>query len=200
MRIAGIVLCGGQSRRMGRSKAWMPYGDELMLPRVVRILASVVDPVVVVAAPDQELPTLPTEVEIVRDERSYLGPLNGLATGLSHLGDRVDAVYLSACDVPLLRPAFVRRVLDRLGETWACVPEVAGFKHPLAAAFRREVLPDAREMLAADELRITALLERIATHILTIADFAEVDPELQSLQNVNVWTDYEAVLRLQRSE
>ena len=57
--IAGIVLCGGQSKRMGKPKAWLPFGGELMLPRVVRILRTVVAPVVVVAAPDQDLPPLP---------------------------------------------------------------------------------------------------------------------------------------------
>ena len=45
MNVGGIVLCGGRSSRMGRPKAWLPFGDELMLPRVVRILREVVEPV-----------------------------------------------------------------------------------------------------------------------------------------------------------
>ena len=59
MRTGGIVLCGGRSSRMGRPKAWLPFGGELMLPRIVRILREVVEPVVVVAASDQEVPPLP---------------------------------------------------------------------------------------------------------------------------------------------
>src|SRR5947199_85155 len=39
LRVAGVVLCGGQSSRMGRPKAWLPFAGELMLPRVVRLLA-----------------------------------------------------------------------------------------------------------------------------------------------------------------
>ena len=54
LSIGGIVLCGGESRRMGRPKAWLPFGDELMLQRVVRILGEVVNPIVVVAAPGQD--------------------------------------------------------------------------------------------------------------------------------------------------
>ena len=49
-RVAGVVLCGGQSSRMGRPKAWLPITGELMLPRVVRLVSEVVSPVVVVAA------------------------------------------------------------------------------------------------------------------------------------------------------
>ena len=54
MRVAGIVLRGGQSRRMGQPKAWLPFGGETMLARVVRILGGVVDPIVVVASPDAD--------------------------------------------------------------------------------------------------------------------------------------------------
>src|SRR5438309_1987872 len=66
--VGGIVLCGGQSSRMGRPKAWLPIAGELMLPRVVRLLSQVVAPVVVVAAPEQDVPPLPAEVTLVRDE------------------------------------------------------------------------------------------------------------------------------------
>ena len=49
-RFGGIVLCGGKSERMGRPKLLLPFGDETMLARVVRIVGQVVSPVVVVAA------------------------------------------------------------------------------------------------------------------------------------------------------
>ena len=53
--IAGVVLCGGKSQRMGRSKADLVFGSETLLERVVRILQEVVDHVVVVTAPNQTL-------------------------------------------------------------------------------------------------------------------------------------------------
>src|SRR5438067_7908228 len=107
MRTGGIVLCGGRSSRMGRPKAWLPFGGELMLPRVVRVLREVVEPVVVVTAPGQDVPPLPAGAEVVRDEVEGKGPLGGLAAGLAALGGRADAAYLSSCDVPFLRAEFV---------------------------------------------------------------------------------------------
>src|SRR5438034_1928815 len=86
--VGGVVLCGGRSQRMGRPKAWLPFGGELMLPRVVRLLGQVVQPIVVVAAPEQDVPPVPPDVAIVRDEGRGRGPLQGLAAGLAALGGR----------------------------------------------------------------------------------------------------------------
>src|SRR5947209_18374683 len=110
---AGVVLCGGQSSRMGRPKAWLPFGGETMLARVARLVAEAgLAPVLAVAAPDQELPPLPAGVEVVRDPEPHGGPLQGIAVGLAALVGRADAAYVSGCDVPLLRPAFVRRLVE----------------------------------------------------------------------------------------
>jgi molybdopterin-guanine dinucleotide biosynthesis protein A len=110
MKFGAVVLCGGTSSRMGAPKAGLPVGAELMLPRIVRIVREVVDSVVVAAAPGQDVPPLPDEVRIVRDEREGQGPIGGLAAGLAALEGTADAVYLSSCDVPLLKPEFVRAV------------------------------------------------------------------------------------------
>ncbi|AMV28189.1 Molybdenum cofactor guanylyltransferase [Gemmata sp. SH-PL17] len=116
MKIGGVVLCGGKSSRMGRPKAWLPFGGEFMLQRAVRVLSEIVEPVVVVAARNQDVPPLPSEVAIVSDEIDEKGPLAGLAAGLAALAGQCDAVYLSACDVPFLKPEFVRRVVSFLRE------------------------------------------------------------------------------------
>src|SRR6516165_6298668 len=139
MRVGGIVLCGGQSKRMGRPKAWLPFAGELMLPRVVRLLSEIASPVVVVAVREQDVPPLPPSVTVVRDEETGRGPLQGLAAGLAALGGRADAAYVSSCDVPFLQPAFIRRLIDLLGDSAICVPRVGDYHHPLAAVYRIDV-------------------------------------------------------------
>jgi molybdopterin-guanine dinucleotide biosynthesis protein A len=180
---------------MGRPKAWLPFGPEVLLQRTVRILREVVEPVVVVASPGQDLPTLPDAVVIVRDDRPYFGPLNGLAAGLAALDGRAEVAYLSSCDVPFLSPSFVRRIVESLGEADVCIPEVDGFMHPLAAAYRLGVLPVARELLATGCLRPARLTDRVPTRVLTTAELADVDPAADSLRNVNTPEEFDAALR-----
>ncbi|MFL5340668.1 MAG: molybdenum cofactor guanylyltransferase [Gemmataceae bacterium] len=191
-QVAGIILCGGRSSRMGRPKAWLPFGDELMLPRVVRILGEVVSPLVVVAAPGQDVPALPRDVAIVRDPEEGRGPLQGLAAGLEALRGQTDAAYLSSCDVPFLKSAFVRRLIDLLGDHSICVPHVGDFHHPLAAVYRVDVLPIVTRLLAENRLRPVFLFDAVPTRVVTAAELADVDPTFQSLRNLNTPAEYEA--------
>src|SRR5205807_1186627 len=131
----------------------LPFAGEVMLPRVVRLLSEAVRPIVVVAAPEQDVPPLPAEVPIVRDEEKGRGPLQGLAAGLAALQGQVDAAYLSSCDVPFLRPALVRRLIELLGDHAICVPQVGDYHHPLAAVYRVDILPAVEQLLREDRLR-----------------------------------------------
>src|SRR5437868_5028315 len=174
MKVGGIVLCGGQSQRMGRAKAWLPFAGETMLERVVRLLREAVGPLVVVAAPDQDLPQLPSEVMLVRDEERGRGPLQGLAAGLAALRGRADAAYASSCDVPFLRPVFVRRLIELLGEAAICVPQVGAFHHPLAAVYRLEVTDEVHKLLAHNQLRPFFLFEAVCTRVVTAPELVDV--------------------------
>jgi len=190
----GIVLCGGSSRRMGRPKVMLPFGPERMLQRVVRLMGEAVRPVIVVAGPGQELPKLPAEVRVLRDRLPRRGPLEGLAVGLAGLGDRVEAAYLTGCDVPLLVPAFIRRMVELAAGYDVAVPRVAGFDEPLAAVYRTEVLPEAEALLAADRLRPAYLFDRVRTRRISADELRPAYPELASLANVNDPADYHAAL------
>jgi molybdopterin-guanine dinucleotide biosynthesis protein A len=192
--VAGIVLCGGCSSRMGRPKAWLPFGNELMLPRVVRLLSEVVSPVVVVAAAaGQELPSLPVNVALARDPLPDRGPLQGLAAGLA-VFDCADAAYVSSCDVPLLRPAFVRRLIELRGDAQACVPQIGGRLHPLAAVYRHDVLPVAERQLAAGRLSLTNFCSLLRPRIVSAEELTNADPHLRSLRNINTPEEYAAAL------
>ncbi len=198
MNAGGIVLCGGRSTRMGSPKALLPFGSETMLQRVVRLLGSVVSPIVVVAAPDQQLPPLPQGIVITRDERQGRGPLEGLRAGLKALPDPVEAAYVTSCDVPLLVPAFVSRMLELLGDDDVAVIEIDGFTHPLSAVYRRRTLPYVEGLLAADRLRPAFLFERVPTRRVQPSEMTSVDPELRTLRNLNTPEEYEEALATSR--
>lgn len=189
---------------MGSPKALLPWHGSTLLRRVVGLVGRAVEgPVVVVRAPAQALPPLPPGVEVVDDDVEGRGPLAGLLAGLTAVEGRADGVYLSAVDVPLLHPAFVRRVLAGLdgrngdGPADAVLPEAHGHRHPLAAAYRVAVRPRVAALLEADRRRPAFLLDEIrvrrldADALLADAALGAVDPGLESLRNLNDRDDYD---------
>jgi len=194
MTAAGIVLCGGKSTRMGVPKATLPFGNETMLQRVVRILHTVASPIVVVAAREQSLPELPADIIVTRDEREARGPLEGLRAGLSALPASIDVAYATSCDVPLLQPAFVTRMVELLGDHDIAVVEIDGFPHPLSAVYRRKTLPHIESLLAENRLRPVFLFDMMRTRRVRSEEMIAVDPELRTLRNLNTKEDYLAAL------
>jgi molybdenum cofactor guanylyltransferase len=199
MNTGGIVLCGGKSTRMGSPKALLPFGSETMLQRVVRLLGSVVSPLVVVAAPGQNLPQLPSSVIVTRDEREGRGPLEGLRAGLKALPETIDAAYVTSCDVPLLVPAFVERMIELLADHEISVMEIDGFAHPLSAVYRRRTLTHVEALLAADRLRPVFLFDAVKTRRVQPTEMASVDPQLVTLRNLNTPQDYDEALATSRA-
>jgi molybdopterin-guanine dinucleotide biosynthesis protein A len=178
---------------MGTSKALLPFGRETMLQRVVRILGEVVAPIVVVAAVDQELPALPPDVTVARDEQEGRGPLEGLRAGLKALPADVDAAYITSCDVPLLVPGFVRQMIELADGYDVAVMEIDGFTHPLSAVYRRATLPRVERLLADNRLRPVFLFDAVKTRRVH-ADEMTADPDLRTLRNLNTREDYERAL------
>jgi molybdenum cofactor guanylyltransferase len=194
-----IILAGGKSSRMGSPKAALDWHGSTLLRRVTGLAQRTVDgPVVVVRAPGQELPEIHPSIEVVEDARKGRGPLQGLAAGLAAIGDRAEVAYVSSTDVPLLHPAFIRRVTSGFTvDTDVVLPEIHGFRQPLSAAYRTSLLPEIERLIAENKLKPAFLFERCRVlrvddaAMLRDAKLAAVDPGLDSVRNLNEPSDYE---------
>jgi molybdopterin-guanine dinucleotide biosynthesis protein A len=199
---AGVVLAGGQSSRMGRPKAALEWHGSTLLRRTAQIMARATSgPVVVVRAAGQDLPELPAGVLVADDPREGRGPLQGIAAGLAALTGRADLAFVSSTDLPFLHPAFIRRVLGVLAEsedTDVALPVARGYKQPLAAGYRVSLAETAERLVKDDRLRPAFLFEQCRVRTLDDAELlrgpvlAALDPELDSVLNVNTPADYAA--------
>lgn len=192
------MLAGGRSSRMGAAKAGLEWHGSTLLRRTAGVLARAVDgPVVVVRAPGQALPPLPDTAELVDDPVEGLGPVQGIAVGLAAIADRAEAAFVCSTDLPFLHPAYLRRVLDLLDDDAdAVLPHARGHRQPLAAAYRPGLAPVLAQMAADRQLKLGQLFERCRTRrtddaeLLTDARLLALDPDLDSVLNVNEPADY----------
>lgn len=198
---AGVVLAGGRSTRMGTPKAWLEWHGSTLLYRTAAVLRRTVGgPVVVVAAPGQRLPALPSGVAVAEDPVEGRGPMQGLAVGLAAVADAAEAAFVCSTDLPFLHPAFVRRVLAELTGSAADLawPVVGGYRQPLAAAYRTRLAGLVADLLAAGDLRPGMLHRHCAVawldeeRLLADPGLAAHDPSLESVTNVNTPEQYAA--------
>lgn len=192
----GVVLCGGLSRRMRQPKPWLPFGDELLLQRVVRIVSAVVDRVVVAAASDLELPPLPDDILRVDDRQETDSPLEGIASGLEALPPNCHTALVVACDLPLLQVDLLRAVFAAQHGHQAAMPFVDGKLHPLVAAYDIGIAPVVRACLAKGRRSLGDLLLVLDVVRLPRSVLCSFDPNLTSLMNVNTPEDYQRALRV----
>jgi molybdopterin-guanine dinucleotide biosynthesis protein A len=180
---------------MGTAKEWLTIGNEHLLQRVVRIVGGVVQPVVTAARREQPLPALPPDVEVVYDTVENAGPLAGMAVGFEALAGRCEAAFVVSCDHPLLKPAFITRLIELLGDHQGVVPSHEARSYPLVAVYRLNSRTLLAELLARGEHRMHTFAERCGAHVVSSADLLDVDPALDSLRNVNDRESYERAMR-----
>lgn len=182
---------------MGTDKALLPVGSETALQRVVRLLSTMVHPIVVVAGIDQQLPRLPANVEIVRDTQPFAGPLFALAFGLDRLRDRCEIFCLTAVDQIGLVPSVFSFLAAHLGDSPGVVVTRDGYRQPFGGLYRTEVaLRACREASAQGMRSLRDWLDVLNVRELR-ADDGDVPEDYRlSFQTMNSPKEYQALLTL----
>jgi molybdopterin-guanine dinucleotide biosynthesis protein A len=189
---ATIVLVGGRSSRMGRPKPWLDLDGAPLLARVVEQVRTWSDEIVLVAAPEQELPPLPgTPPTVVRDDHPGAGPLPALAVGLE--AARAAWALLLACDAPLVRPSVVTRLAAaRSADVDAVVPVWDARPQPLVAFYRCALAARIRTLVAAGERRVHVLAGEARAALVPEATLRPLDPAGDSFRSVNTPAEFAA--------
>lgn len=182
--LAGILLAGGESRRMGRDKATLPGpgGAATLLEYVAGVLAQRCEPVFVMAAPGQPLPAV--QAQVVRDEVRGQGPLPATGRGLraaAEAGARY--AFVCAVDMPLLSAELIDELVQLATETNAeIVLPWDGRSHYLAAVYRTDLAGRIDGLVAGGARSMRALIDASDAQQIVL-------PESRFLANVNTESD-----------
>ena len=176
--VAGLVLTGGSSRRMGRDKATLTIGGRSLAEHVAACLSQVVAPALEVGPGRSGLTMAP-------EDRPGAGPLTAVVAGwraLSAQGHRGPVVVV-ACDLPRVSEPLLRVIASHPG-SGSVVPVVDGRPQPLCARFSAPALDHGAVMVGAGRRSLGPLLEHPDVHwlersqwsrVADDADFADVD-------------------------
>lgn len=176
-----LVLAGGESRRMGRPKAWIEVGNTVLLRYVVERLGAAFSEVVVsFAEPEQMEQHVPYRV--VFDRKRSAGPLAGLEAGL--IAARHDVLFAVACDMPYVTPSTAQLAVAAAGGCDAAIPRHDGLFEPVCGAYRKTALPAIVSALDAGNYIAHDVVEYLDVTWLEGLDVAE-------FENLNTPADLE---------
>jgi molybdopterin-guanine dinucleotide biosynthesis protein A/molybdopterin converting factor small subunit len=188
-----VVLAGGKSSRMGRPKALLLFDNKPLIVHLVDTLQRIFAEVVVVAAPEQELPSLPFS-RLVCDEVPYQGPVGGIYYGLKAAGG--EFCFVTSCDVAFLNTFLISYLISRISNHDVVVPHWQERLQPLHAVYQKRVLPLLEEQLERGELRPVYLFDKVRTCKIGEDEIRRFDPEGLSFLNMNTPEDYQIALTL----
>ena len=176
---------------MGTPKALLLFDGEPLIVHLVTSLSRQFAEVVVVAAPGQDLPSMP--VTVVRDDVAYQGPVGGICYGLR--ASSSDVSFVTACDSAFLSPRLISHLLSQIPQHDVVVPHWQGRLQPLHAVYRRSVLPLLEGQLTRGELRPVFLFDKVRTRRIDEDEVRLFDPEGWSFFNMNTPEDYSEALK-----
>ena len=196
--VAGIVLAGGSSKRMGRDKALlsMPGQKQVtFIAHLTEVLATLCSEVVLVTR-DKEQAAIYTNylgaqeastLHIVHDRVPSIGPLMGLYSGLSAL--QASHALVTAVDMPFVQKELLAFLLSYPLNDVILVPIVDGVPQVLLAIYPRTILPQLEACLQRGRRDPRSILEIAPVHYIEAAQLRTVDPQLRSFVNVNTPAD-----------
>ena len=210
-RVSGVILAGGQSRRMGRDKALLDFDGAPLIARVIERMKQVCPEVIVVA---NDVGTYARfGAPVIRDVYPGRGSLGGIFSGLQ--AARAEHVLAVACDLPFLNDALLRYLISLAPQADVIIPrthaptgkakdatrydQLAVKESGLQAThaiYSKRCLEPMRARLLADDLRIINFFDEVRVRVIEPDEVAQFDPRMLSFLNVNTPEDWQSALIL----
>jgi len=193
--MTGVLLAGGQSRRMGRDKRFIELAGRSLLARSLAVLEELFSEVLVsVAEPVPQLAGMPHRVVI--DLLPGAATLGGLYSGLVEASH--PHIFAAACDMPFLNAAVVRQMAGMADQADIVMVRLASGLQPMHAVYSKACLPVLEHMIREKNLKIQSLVDHRELRVKLVDGdaFTDVDPHLLSFMNVNTPADLEFARKL----
>lgn len=180
------ILAGGKSSRMGRDKAFVELNGKLMIEHVIERTQAIgqAETILITNRPeDYARFGLPIFADVLPDK----GSLGGIYTAI-HYSTQAYTLCV-ACDMPFIQPDLLKHMVS-LAQDWdVVVPLVDEYPEGLHALYSRKCLDAIHPRLLAGQLKVVGFYADVRVRYLKEAEYASLDPDATSFQNINTPDD-----------
>lgn len=192
MRTTGVILAGGKSRRMRRDKAFLPFGEGVLIERVIEVLRQVTDELLLITNTPEQFQHfgLPLATDMISDA----GSLGGIYTGLMYA--KTPCSLFLACDMPFVKPEFLRLLCEMAVDADVVIPRNAEDFQPLCALYSEACRDPIRTRIDAGRLKITGFFDQVRVRVIEGELLARYDPYDVMFFNANTPEEYAEAQRI----
>ena len=191
-----IILCGGQSRRMGRDKGSLIIKDKPMIKYILSTLNNEIDEVIIVLNDSKRIDKYMEFINpedynyklmFVKDKIKNKGPISGILTGLENISSEYAIVF--PCDNPFVTKNTIQTLFNELRDNIQAVvpyhdPEnKLKTSEPLHSIYNKNIIPIINELILNDSLHIKGIIEKIDTKFVLIDNEKILKKEFRNLNH-----------------
>jgi molybdopterin-guanine dinucleotide biosynthesis protein A len=184
--ISGAIMAGGRSRRMGKTKALLPYRGRPLIAQVYETLQILFEDIFLVTNDPGLFDFLPCAK--IPDRIPGKGPISGIDAALRY--SRNPYVLVVGCDVPFLSPSLLKLLTGKAVGADLVIPRGPNGPEPLCAVYGKGCLPLIEDSLRKGDFKLVDLATRLPTREVSLEEVAAVDPGFRSFRNINTPRDF----------
>ena len=193
--MTSIILAGGKSSRLGRSKALQAISGKILIQWVIDRLALISTEIIIATAHGEEIPcSSDVRLRTVADIHPGKGPLAGIYSGLT--ASSSSRAVVASCDAPFVSVGLLAYMIQTCPGFDIVVPRIKEKLEPLCAVYSKNCLAPVRELLEQNELKIIELYPLVKVSYIEEAEIDRFDPERLSFFNINSQADLDRARRL----
>lgn len=177
--IAGVILSGGLSRRMGTNKALLKIDNKTLIEILYERISSIFEKIVISTNSPEDYDFL--KLDKIKDVYPNLGPLSGIHSTLSKLD--VEKIFVVSCDNPFITSSLINHLLKIETDELIVVPKAEGIIHYSIGIYSKKLLPIAEQVLNANFIA-KRLYEEKKSFFFSMKNFIErVGAEVVDVEN-----------------
>jgi len=189
-----IILCGGQSRRMGRDKGSLIIKDKPMIKYILSTLNNEIDEVIIVLNDVERIDKYKKFIDskdynytlkFAEDKIKNKGPISGILTGLENIS--TDYAIVFPCDNPFVTKNTIQTLFNEISENIQAVVPYHDEKNklktsePLHSIYNKNIIPTIKDLISKDSLHIKGVIEKIETKFVLIDNKKILKKEFRNL-------------------
>ncbi|MEK6692653.1 MAG: molybdenum cofactor guanylyltransferase [Nitrospirota bacterium] len=188
-KVTGIILSGGESRRMASEKAFMEIDGISLIENILNGFDGLFDEVIIVTNKPELY--ISYDAMLVGDLFKKKGPMAGLYSGL--LNSRNNYSFVVACDMPFLNRSLISFMMDIADGVDIVIPKVNGLVEPLHAIYSKRCLDLIEKNLKEENLGLRGILGQSKVRYVGEDEITIFDPDMNFLININSSEDIKKV-------